>query len=73
MANVVFELFGNLVELTNIVTDVALGDPLSAFLILSSTVIWIVAFGLFAYLAIGGLLSGLIPDDIGHTPPQQGR
>ena len=73
MANVVFELFGNLVELTNIVTDVALGDPVSALLILSSTVVWVVAFGLFAYLAVGGLLSGLIPDGIGRTPPQQGR
>ncbi len=73
MANVVFELVGNLVELTNIVTDVALGDPVSALLILSSTVVWVVAFGLFAYLAIGGLLSELIPDGIGRTPPQQGR
>jgi hypothetical protein len=73
MANVVFELLGNLVELTSIVTDVALGDPLSALLVLSSTVVWAVAFGLFAYLAIGGLLSGLIPDNFGRTPPQQGR
>ena len=73
MANVVFELLGNIVELTNVVTSVALGDPLSALLILSSTLIWIVAFGLFAYLAIGGLLSGLIPDSFGRTPPQQGR
>jgi hypothetical protein len=73
MANVVFELFGNLVELTGIVTDVALGDPVSALLILSSTVIWLVAFGLFAYLAVGGLFSAIIPDGIGHTPPQQGR
>ena len=73
MANVVFELLGNIVELTNVVTSVALGDPLSALLILSSTLLWIVAFGLFAYLAIGGLLSGLIPDEFGRTPPQQGR
>jgi hypothetical protein len=73
MANVVFELLGNLIELTGIVTDVALGDPLSALLVLSSTLIWLVAFGLFAYLAVGGLLSGLIPEGIGRTPPQQGR
>ncbi|WP_049999090.1 hypothetical protein [Halococcus sediminicola] len=73
MANIVVELFGNLVELTNIVTEVALGDPVSALLILSSTLVWLVAFGLFAYLAIGGLLSGLIPDNFGRTPPQQGR
>jgi hypothetical protein len=73
MANVVFELLGNIVELTNVVTGVALGDPLSAALILSSTLIWIVAFGLFAYLAIGGLLSGLTPDGFGRTPPQQDR
>ena len=73
MANIVVELFGNLVELTNIVTEVALGDPVSALLILSSTLVWLVAFGLFAYLAIAGLLSGLIPDNFGRTPPQQGR
>lgn len=73
MANVVFELLGNIVELTNIVTDVALGDPVSALLVLSSTVIWVVAFGLFAYLAVGGLVSGLIPDNFGRTPPQQDR
>jgi hypothetical protein len=73
MANVVFELLGNIVELTNVVTGVAIGDPLSAFLILSSTLIWIVAFGLFAYLAIGGLLSELTPDGFGRTPPQQDR
>ena len=73
MANIVVELFGNLVELTNIVTGVALGDPVSALLILSSTLVWLVAFGLFAYLAIGGLLSGVIPDNFGRTPPQQGR
>jgi hypothetical protein len=73
MANVVFELLGNLVELTNIVTDVALSGPFAALLVLSSTVIWVVAFGLFAYLAVGGLLSGLIPENFGRTPPQQGR
>jgi hypothetical protein len=73
MANIAVELFGNLVELTSIVTDVALGDPVSALLILSSTVVWVVAFGLFGYLAVGGLLSGLIPDNFGRTPPQQGR
>jgi CBS domain containing-hemolysin-like protein len=73
MANIVFELVGNLVELTGIVTDVALSGPFAALLVLSSTVVWLVAFGLFAYLVIGGLLSGLIPDNFGRTPPQQGR
>ena len=73
MASIISELFSNIIELTRLVTDVALSDPFAALLVFSSTVIWLVAFGLFGYLALGGLLSPLIPESIGRTPPQQGE
>lgn len=73
MANIVFELLGNVADLTNIITDVALGDPLSALLVLSGTILWIISFGLFGYLTVGAILSGIIPKGTGRTPPQQGE
>ena len=74
MANIITTLLGNVVELVETFTDVALQvDPLSALLLAFGAIFVLSAAGLFGYLAIGGLLSGLIPDNFGRTPPQQGR
>lgn len=73
MASAVNVLLNNIVELANLFTDAALSDPLSAILLLSGTVFVLFAVGVLGYLALGALLSGLIPSNIGRTPPQQGE
>ncbi len=73
MANILFQLLGNVVELTNIIIGVALGNPLSALLVLSGAILWVISFGFFGYLTAGAFLSTVIPENIGRTPPQQGE
>jgi hypothetical protein len=74
MANIITTLLGNVVELVETFVDVALQvDPLSTLLLAFGAIFVLFAGGLFGYLALGGLLSSLIPDGIGRTPPQQGR
>lgn len=73
MANIVFQLLGNIVELTNIIIGVALTNPLSALLVLSGAVLWVISFGFFGYLTAGAFLSSIIPESIGRTPPQRGE
>lgn len=73
MANILFKLLGDAAALADIITDVALSSPLSALLVLSGTVLWILSFGLFGYLTVGAILSGIIPGNSSQTPPQQGE
>jgi hypothetical protein len=73
MANIVWRLLGNIPELVDKFTEVALSDPLSAILLLFGAVFVLFAVGAFGYLAAGALVSGIIPKNIGRTPPQQGE
>lgn len=73
MANIVTRLLGNVIDLSNTFTDVALSDPLSAILMASGTVFVLLSVGVFGYLVMGALFSGFIPENIGRTPPQQGE
>lgn len=72
MANVVFRLLGNVVELAGVLAQTASANPFSAILIAAGAVLLVFSFGLFGYLTAGALLSGVIPENIGRTPPQQG-
>ena len=71
MANIVVVLLGNIVDLANIVVTAALAHPLSIVLVVAAVVLWVFAFGLFGYLTIGGIFSGVIPETGGRTPPRQ--
>ena len=73
MANIVFRLLGNVLDLADTFTDVAFSDPLSAVLMVSGAVFVLFSVGVLGYLATGALLSGIIPENIGRTPPQQGE
>ncbi|MEM4780475.1 MAG: hypothetical protein QXG03_02775 [Halalkalicoccus sp.] len=69
MVNPIAELF----ELIGYTTAVALGDPISAVLILISNVILGASILVFFGLAAGGILDSIVPDDLGRSPPQQRR
>jgi hypothetical protein len=73
MANVIIQLLGDVAELTGLVIDVALNGPIPFVLVVMAVVLWVISFGLFGYLTVGAILSGIIPGNIGRTPPQQGE
>lgn len=74
MTNIVVRLLNNVVELTNRFAEVAIGvDPLSALLLVCGAIFVLLSVGVLGYLATGAVLSGLIPENIGRRPPQQGE
>lgn len=74
MTNIVVRLLNNVVELTNRFAEVAFGvDPLSALLLVCGAIFVLLSVGVLGYLATGAVLSGLIPENIGRRPPQQGE
>lgn len=73
MANIVTRLLGNIPELVDKFSQVALGDPLSAILLLFGALFVLFAVAVFGYLAAGAFVSGIIPENFGRTPPQQGE
>lgn len=71
MANIAMRLVGNLFDLVGMVTDVALGDPISALLVATCVVLWTFTFGLGGYMTVGAVLSwfgGRLPS--AGQPPQ---
>lgn len=70
MANIVVVLLGNVVDLVQLMVQAALADPLSIIPILTGVVLFAVAFGVFGYLAIGGLTTGLTSPSTGRTGRQ---
>jgi hypothetical protein len=73
MANIAVRLFNNVFDLTGKFTEVALGDPLSAILLLFGAVFVLFAAAVLGSLAAGAFVSGVMPESIGRTPPQQGE
>lgn len=69
MVNPIAELF----QLVGYTTEVALRDPIAGLLILLSTVILGFSIVVFFGLAAGGIADWIIPEDLGRSPPQQGR
>lgn len=70
MANIVVE---NITAFVRTFVEVAARDPLSAILVVTSVLIMTAAFGVFGYLTLGAIVSTIVPDSIGRTPPQQDR
>ncbi|RJS96311.1 MULTISPECIES: hypothetical protein [Halococcus] len=70
MANIVVVLLGNVVDLVRLMVEAALASPLSIIPILTGVVLFAVAFGLFGYLALGGLTAGLTSPNTGRTGRQ---
>ncbi|WP_049903390.1 hypothetical protein [Halococcus agarilyticus] len=73
MANIAVRLFNNVFALANDFFEVATTDPLSAILLLFGAVFVLFAVAVLGYLAAGALVSGIMPESIGRTPPQQGE
>jgi hypothetical protein len=71
MANVIVRLLGNVIDLVGMFIDIALKDPLSFVLVVTSGVLLVFTFGIMTYLTLGAVFSGVIPENIGQTPPQQ--
>lgn len=67
MVNPIAELF----QLVGYTTEVALGDPIAAILILLSTLILGFSVVVFFGLAAGGIVDWIIPEDLGRSPPQR--
>jgi|GEM_PF-4548270 len=70
MANIVVVLLGNIVDLAGLMVDAALANPLSIVLVIAGLLVWVVAFGLFGYLTLRGIVSGVTSGTTGRTPPQ---
>lgn len=66
-------ILDNLDALARQFGDVAGNDPLSAVLLAVGALVLAFSSGLFGYLALRGLLAGLIPDSIGRAPPRDAR
>lgn len=60
-------------DLIGYFADVALGDPINIVIMLFGTLFIVVPSVIFFGIAAGGLLSPIIPDSLGRSPPQQGR
>ncbi|MFC6904815.1 hypothetical protein [Halalkalicoccus tibetensis] len=69
MVNPIAEVF----ELIGYTTEVALGDPIAAVLILIANLLLGGSILVFFGLAIGGILDTILPDQIGRSPPPQER
>lgn len=52
------------------IAQVAASDPLSAVLVTVGALLFAVTVGLTAYLAVGAVISAVIPDLSGGQPPQ---
>lgn len=69
MVNPIAEVF----ELIGYTTEVALGDPIAAVLILIANLILGGSILVFFGLVIGGILDTILPDSLGRSPPPQER
>ena len=68
----VSELASSALELPQRIADVALGDPLSAVLILVGSAMFALSVGAFGYVTLGALVDLLTPS-IGREPPKEAQ
>lgn len=61
------------IDLVGYFTDVALGDPINAVIMLFGFLFVVVPSVAFGVLAAGGILDSILPDTLGRSPPQQGK
>jgi hypothetical protein len=75
MQLVVAQVIGNLLRLAGVFSEVALGDPLSAILLLFGAGITLFSTGFVAYLAAGAALSAIggSTGGIGRSPPPEAK
>jgi hypothetical protein len=75
MQLVAAQVFGNLIRLVGVFSEVALGDPLSAILLLFGAGITLFSTGLLAYLVAGAALSAIggSAGGIGRSPPPEAK
>lgn len=64
-------IIDNIVELTRLFTETALGNPLSALLMLVGTALIVFSVAVMGYLGLGALGDLIVPDTIGRAPPQE--
>lgn len=55
-------LISNLVTMIQTFTNIAVHDPLSAIVLATGTVLFVIAFGVFAYLVLGSLFDLVTPE-----------
>lgn len=61
------------IDLGGYFAEVALGDPINVVLMAFGFLFVVVPSVIFFGIAAGGILDSIIPDDLGRSPPQQGR
>ncbi|WP_458206868.1 hypothetical protein [Haladaptatus sp. NG-SE-30] len=63
-------LVHNITEMIRLFTEIATASPVTALLVLAGAILVGLPVLVFGYLALGGLVSPLIPDSPGRAPPQ---
>ncbi|WP_227352779.1 hypothetical protein [Haladaptatus salinisoli] len=63
-------LIANVTEMIRLFIDIAAVHPLSALLLLVGALLIGFSSAFFGFLALGGLVSPLIPDSPGRAPPR---
>lgn len=66
-------IIDDIVELTELFTEVALSSPLTALLMAFGTIFVAFSLGVFGYLTLGAVVDAIIPDSIGRAPPPEAR
>ena len=65
-------ILDNLLEMSRIFTEAATSDPITAFLLALGTLLFVVSFGVFGYLTLGGVVDLFTPNS-SRAPPRAGR